>query len=352
MAAPGSHPLAGAAAMTTDAGSPRAEPMRAWTFDTQALPPHERGAGWSDTLARLRLPVVRLEPQERLSGRISTLRSPLGLDFAVLSGSPLEIAGRSSSQRAAVWLVALLAGDASFSDQQVTTQLKPGDVVYGPSGMDATLRLESDFELLLVNVPRIALDHRLLAPRALTIGRFSAAAGPGHVFSGLLRATARALADLTSEQLAPIELAIPEFLLTLLAHEGSPASQGGVGGARARHRQRLHQLIESRLGDPDLTLRAVARDDGTSTRTLQKLFESMGESFTGYVRDRRLDRCRQDLASPAAAALSISDICLRWGFNSSSYFSRAFKDRFGVPPREYRNRHARDETGAGAAGAN
>ena len=34
--------------------------------------------------------------------------------------------------------------------------------------------------------------------------------------------------------------------------------------------------------------------------------------------------------------MSISDVAFRWGFNDAGHFSRAFKDQFGVTPREYR----------------
>jgi AraC-like DNA-binding protein len=40
------------------------------------------------------------------------------------------------------------------------------------------------------------------------------------------------------------------------------------------------------------------------------------------------------------ATLSISEICFRWGFNGSAHFSRAFKDRYGVSPRDYRKGQA------------
>jgi len=71
-------------------------------------------------------------------------------------------------------------------------------------------------------------------------------------------------------------------------------------------------------------------------RYLQKLFSMSGNTFSGYVRSRRLARCRADLISPLYADLSITEICYRWGFNASSHFSRAFREEFGQSPREYR----------------
>ena len=94
--------------------------------------------------------------------------------------------------------------------------------------------------------------------------------------------------------------------------------------------------METLLSDPELSLEQVAAADGISTRSLQKLFASANQSFSTYLRSRRLERCRLDLSSPICASLSISEICFRWGFNGSAHFSRAFKERYGVSPRAYR----------------
>ena len=290
-------------------------------------------------MTRLRLPLGQIEETEAFEGSAACLSSPLGIDFAVMQASPLEISGRNPAQPAAVWIVVILEGEARFWDGSRSTPLESGDIIYGPTGIDAGLKLTTPFRALYINAPRVALDHRLLAPTSLKVGRFSGQRGLGRVFSGLLRATADSLQDLTSEQLRPMELAIAEFLVANLAAEGSPGAVGGASAARAAHLHRICQTIETLLRDPDLALERVAVADGISTRALQKLFASANLSFSNYVRVRRLERCRLDLSSPICASLSISEICFRWGFNGSAHFSRAFKERYGVSPREYRRAH-------------
>ena len=312
-------------------------PVQAWRFSTEALPEEEREAAWQEVMERLHLPLDRLEHPEPFQGSVSCLRSPLGMDFALMEASPQAISGRDPDQPAAVWLVVMLEGAATFWDGHLTTTtLDPGDIIYGPTGTEAALTLETSFRLLFVSAPRVALDHRLLAPQSLRVGRFGGERGLGHVFSGLLRATAEALPDLTSEQLRPMELAITEFLVANLADAEAPAAIGGAEAARAAHLHRVCQTIETLLPDPELTLERVAAADGVSPRSLQKLLATAGQNFTTYLRHRRLERCRLDLSSPICASLSISEICFRWGFNGSAHFSRAFKERYGVTPREHR----------------
>ena len=299
-------------------------------------------------MGRLRLPLGELAKPEPFHGEVSCLGSPLGMDFAVISATPQEISGRNTNQPAAVWIAVLLEGEARFWDGETTTALRTGDIIYGPSGVNAALTLSTPFRLLFINAPRVALDHRLLAPQSLKVGRFAGERGLGHVFSGLLRATAETFSSLTSEQLRPMELAVTEFLVASLAAEDSPAAIGGAGAARAAHLHRVCQTIETLLSDPDLSLEQVAAADGISPRSLQKLFASASQNFSTYLRVRRLERCRLDLSSPICASLSISEICFRWGFNGSAHFSRAFKERYGVSPREYRKAHLGEDLTAEA----
>ncbi|MDP1873342.1 helix-turn-helix domain-containing protein [Phenylobacterium sp.] len=310
--------------------------MKAWQFTTDTYLKPERRDAWREAMERLRLPVGDLPAEGAFHAQVSSLTSPMGVEFAVVASTPQEISGRNPHQPAAIWMAVLLEGESTLLDGDREIPMAPGDIVYGPTGQTAGLRLESRFRLLFITAPRVALDHRLLAPSALRLGHLATVAGINHVFSGLLRATADALDDLTSDQLRPVELALTEFLVACLAQDGGPAARGGAEGARAVQMHRVRQTIEVLLAEPELTLRRVADEDGVSPRYLQKLFAGQGQSFTGYVRGRRLERCRADLASPACAQLSISEICFRWGFNGSAHFSRAFRSAYGQSPREYR----------------
>jgi AraC-like DNA-binding protein len=167
--------------------------------------------------------------------------------------------------------------------------------------------------------------------------------GAARVFSGMLRSLADTLSEITTDHARPIELAFPEFLVTSLLDNAPAKALGGAAGMRAVLLERIFQTIEIRLSDPGLSYQQVAAEHGISPRYLQKLFESINDSFGHYVKVRRLERCRLDLRSPLHAQKSISDILFEWGFNDSASFSRAFREQYGVSPREYRKAQPRED---------
>ena len=65
-------------------------------------------------------------------------------------------------------------------------------------------------------------------------------------------------------------------------------------------------------------------------RTFKKNF---GYCFSDYVLAYRLEKAKIFLCN---TRLSITEIAFRTGFNSCSYFGKAFRERFGLPPLAYR----------------
>jgi len=287
-------------------------------------------------MRKLCLPIAPSSTTEAFRGAVWCLDSPLGMQFALVDAEPHEIGGRYLDQPAAIWLTLLIEGEARLGYEDQSIDLRPGDIAYGPTFADATLSFLSDFRQLFVNVQRLTLNPRVFAPLSLKLGYLSGQSGINQVLSGMLRSLSEVLADVSSEELRPVELSLTEFLITALGGEKCVFGLGGVAGARASRLHRICQGIEAVLGNPSLTLGMVAQRERVSTRYLQKLFTEAGNNFSHYLRTRRLDRCRADLISPLHAELSISEICFRWGFNSSAHFSRVFHQEFGLSPRDYR----------------
>lgn len=98
------------------------------------------------------------------------------------------------------------------------------------------------------------------------------------------------------------------------------------------------QLIHRHLGDPDLDASTLAQRLSCSRATLYRAFAAQDLSVAGYLREARLRRVRR-LLRGAPAHQTIADIAARCGFVDSTSFSRLFRRRFGVRPRDLRQRH-------------
>ena len=115
-------------------------------------------------------------------------------------------------------------------------------------------------------------------------------------------------------------------------------------------RAEVEAFIERRLRDPDLDVRQIAAAHYVSPRTLYRLFDGPGESVAGYIRGRRLDRCRREIL--ARPDLPLVAICERWGMGDPKHFARKYRARFGESPQETRLQAgaalAADAAGVGA----
>lgn len=99
----------------------------------------------------------------------------------------------------------------------------------------------------------------------------------------------------------------------------------------------IKRSIESRLEDSKLSVESIARACDMSVRVVHRAFVSdPAESVSKYIWTRRLSHCADDLRDIGQINRPLTDICFAWGFNSTSHFSRRFKEQFGVTPREYR----------------
>lgn len=97
----------------------------------------------------------------------------------------------------------------------------------------------------------------------------------------------------------------------------------------------LYQAALSRIAhralEADFDLDGLAGDLGISRRTVQRLFERNGDTFSARVLARRLERARARLRDGEQSA-SIAEIAYDCGFNDLSHFYRVFRTHFGEAP--------------------
>ncbi|WP_390624289.1 helix-turn-helix domain-containing protein [Fodinicola feengrottensis] len=87
---------------------------------------------------------------------------------------------------------------------------------------------------------------------------------------------------------------------------------------------RVNAFIEEHLAETDLTPGLIAAAHHVSLRYLHRLFEPQHTTVAAWIRHRRLEKCRHDLADPALHTLPVSAIAARWGAAGSSAFQPAF----------------------------
>jgi AraC-like DNA-binding protein len=105
----------------------------------------------------------------------------------------------------------------------------------------------------------------------------------------------------------------------------------GPGPALARAAM---EAADGRLADPGLSPSSLAGELHVSVRTLHRAFTAAGEPVAAYIRRRRLEQARAELAVRAGRP-GVSEVAARWQFADGSHFVRAFRKQYGQTPSQF-----------------
>jgi AraC-like DNA-binding protein len=206
---------------------------------------------------------------------------------------------------------------------------RPYEVACGTSGDRPTQMMTFMFPPSLLPLSRNRIGRLAAVP-------FQANAGLGDLTSQFLLQLARNVDHYSPAEAARLSAVALEVLATRLAHELDVRDWGTPEARRHALLTTVQAFIRQHLGDPRLSPATVAAAHHISVRSLHQLFHDEGLTVAGWIRRRRLERCRHDLSDPALASRPVAAIAARWGFSSAGDFSRAFRAVHGLPPAEYR----------------
>ena len=209
-----------------------------------------------------------------------------------------------------------------------TFQLRPGDwMVIDPHQQQSAIN-HGDVSHLWLELPRSSLDlEQVDTARVLdTPLPIGCAAGGDlrecmmHAVSAPGEMSAREASDLARQITGMFQQALQG-----VPHVPEPQT------SRVEMARRARDYIDRNLHDPDLSLDRIARALGCTRRYVHKTFDGP-ETVSRYIWNRRLDLCRSLLEQQPEQSTTLTALAFDYGFNSSSHFSRSFRERFGTSP--------------------
>ncbi|MGE5147179.1 MAG: helix-turn-helix domain-containing protein [Candidatus Eiseniibacteriota bacterium] len=215
--------------------------------------------------------------------------------------------------------------------------LTPGTATIVDTTRPYAFNVREPIRQIVVHCPLHRFSGRLRSMRAVTAARIARDSPTGALLAGTLDVLAGECG-----RLAPSHAeAVGRYVLDLIAVALEATPEGGAAvpsRGSAALLARLKAYVRENLADPALAPAQIAAAHGISVRHMHRLFHESGDSVGAAIRRGRLDRCCADLEDPRQRGRSVTEIALRWGFNDSAHFSRAFKARFGISPRTVRGK--------------
>ncbi|PRX49570.1 AraC-like DNA-binding protein [Prauserella shujinwangii] len=266
-------------------------------------------------------------------------RSLAGVDFVGMTSErhgAYRTAETITSDDAGCYVMTLqLSGEFRMSQHERTAVLRPGSFALYDSSVPTVLVSSDDYRSVCIKFAKDWLGPRGAEPFSeLTATAFDAEDGLPSIVWTMVLGLGRSLHTLGAEgPLAVRNLMdlVTAMLRAELGRRGPPATE-----RREALLRRVREYIDARLPDPALSPTGIAAAHYISPRLLHQLFEGSGWTVGAWIRARRVELCRRDLADPLQAGVPVAAIGLRHGFKGASHFGEVFKREVGRTPAEFR----------------
>lgn len=207
-----------------------------------------------------------------------------------------------------------------------------GDLVIWTSEQPSAFTVLERLHKVSLVLPLADVQKRLPRSSRFTGTVLDSRRGIGAVLYSHVDSLARQLDLFTDDDQAAVERATLELLCAALSH-GIEAPSRGLA---ARYLKQLQDHALRNLQDEALSPASIAAANHMSPRYVHQLFAQCGVSVSAWIREQRLERCREALESPAHRHSAVADIAYAWGFTDPAHFARIFKSRYGASPTAWR----------------
>ncbi len=191
-------------------------------------------------------------------------------------------------------------------------------------------------DLWVMKLSNDMLGGRIRAPDRFCSLEFDATNGANGLFVDMVHLIPQRYDAMNDEARAIVGRQLVDLLALALQSDERVISSGG-STVRAAHLARIETFVRRYIDDPQLGPDDVAAGCGISVRYLHELLRDTNQTLGQWIRDQRLAAAQEDLADMRDKR-SIGEIAYARGFADQAQFSRAFRARYGITPKEARAR--------------
>ena len=307
---------------------------------------------WEKTFNAIHPQCSASVPDEtQFQGRVSW-RQIGSLLLCDISSSPQHVVRQSSHiqhcGRDVIELNLQLHGEGKVAQDGRECVTRPGEIVLYDSARPYELSFGGPFRLLYINFPKELFRSRFGLAEHVTARTIDGTSGVARFLSDYISALVLQSEEEDATFCDRLESHLGDLLVTAL----SALTRGSASDRYCRTMAlcRAKTFIVENLRDESLSPAIVANTLGVSRRYLYDLFADEELPVGYWIRQRRLERCRLDIENVALSTRSLSDIAFSWGFSDAAHFSRAFRNYYGMSPKDCRSAKRAtaisDQTGA------
>ena len=307
------------------------------TLDTDSAPPTERAGLWGDWINRLFSGLKNdVYGDAEFDGRMATVRAG-DIVLTRLEANRHRVTRSASqvraSEQAYLKIVAPYVGCAGVEQKGREAWVTPDQwSIYDTTDSYAVAN-PVRVEHLIVMVPKAHFIERGLLLDPLMARRLGGSGGVARLALETMRSAYRELPGMSEVAARGVGDAITQFVhLSLL----DLAGMGNAVTQREALHERIKQHVAQHLGDPGLSVDAIAHTLNCSRRQLYNAFAEEPDGVASYILNRRLQACRKTFDERSQAHRSITNVAFSFGFSNMAHFSRVFRSHLGMAPSDYR----------------
>lgn len=310
-------------------------PLAGVEVDTRAVPARDRLEYWHECVRDRFVPLLVSPASEEVQGRIR-FREVAGTRVRRIAGTEHTFQRRDGDIRRGgdpeeLNLLFVNRGATVVEQDARTATLAPGDFLFYDSARPFEFRTRGPFDYTIVLMPKGRLGLPDGTDATCTVR-------PGSARDGLAGAARHLVDSLVLPEPTGgdpgSDLALEESLLAAVSHlvPTAPSSKPARVPVAL-----VHALVRRHFRDPDLSPATIAAACGISVSHLHRMLAGEDRTVAALIREERLQAATRLLASPGSRRESIATIGRRCGLPDPAHFSRVFRRRFGLSPREFRD---------------